>query len=136
MATQKRTTTTLLPGSATHTRTAHDYMAVLLDSVSADDWREVCKNTVQLAKDGDPQARAWLSNFLIGKPESKAPTPINVVVGQWQGANPVIDKLATSFVNRHEFPSIYPPTGAFEANITQQIEAEIAEKLQQASATE
>ena len=80
----------------------------LLDAVSLDDWREVVTGAVQAAKGGDPQARNWLGQYLIGRPESKAPTPINVIVNQLQGHDPVVDRLATPFVNRHEFPSIYP----------------------------
>jgi len=39
MATQKRNQ--LLPGSASHTRTQDDYMSIMLDAVSPDDWREI-----------------------------------------------------------------------------------------------
>ena len=46
MATQKRTITGLIPGHATHTRTAETYMGALLDAVSLDDWREVVQSTV------------------------------------------------------------------------------------------
>ena len=133
MATQKRNQ--LLTGSASHIRTADTYMSILLDAVSADDWREVVTGAVQLAKGGDPQARAWLSNFLIGKPESTAPTPINVVVGQWQGANPVIDRLTGSFANS-SYDVDYNGKPDNRAQVTRQIELEIAEKLQQTGATE
>ena len=136
MATQKRTTTTgLLPGHATHTRTQDAYMGALLDAVSLDDWREVVTGAVQLAKGGDPQARAWLGQYLIGRPESKAPTPINVVVGQWQGANPVIDKLTGKFAHS-DYAVEYNGATDNRAQIARQIEAEIAEKLQQKNATE
>jgi len=46
MARQKRTITGLIPGHATHTRTAETYMGALLDAVSLDDWREVVQSTV------------------------------------------------------------------------------------------
>ena len=134
MATQKRTTK-LLTGRASHTRTQDTYMGALLDAVSIDDWREVCASTVQLAKGGDPQARAWLAQYLIGRPESKAPTPISVIVNQLQGHDPVVDRLATPFINRHEFPSIYPEPGPVAAHLTQQIRLELNEKMQQADAT-
>ena len=62
-------------GAGTHRRTEGDYMAVLLDTVSLDDWRDVVAETLQLAKQGDPQARAWLAQYLVGRPEcTSAPT--------------------------------------------------------------
>lgn len=127
MATKKRTQ--LLPGQATHVRTQESYMGVLLDTVSTDDWREVVQATVQAAKGGDPQARAWLGQYLIGRPESNAPTPVNVVVSQWQGANPVISKLAGSLANS-DYAVAYEGRPDNRAQITQQIELEITEKLQ------
>jgi len=132
MAAPKRTTK-LLTGSASHTRTADSYMSILLDSVTPDDWREVCKNTVQLAKGGDPQARAWLSNFLIGKPECAAPTAVNVIVNQLQGKSEVLDKLT-----HHTFidAAFHDSDDDVKAGIRAQLETEIAEKLQQVNATE
>ena len=134
MATRKNTNT-LLAGSAIHVRTQDTHMGILLDSVTPDDWCEVCASTVQLAKGGDPQARAWLGQYLIGRPESTAPTPINVVVGQWQGANPVVDKLAGSFAHS-DYAVEYQGKPDNRAQITRQIELEIAEELQQSNATE
>lgn len=110
-------------------------MGALLDAVSLDDWREVVTGAVQAAKGGDPQARNWLAQYLIGRPESKAPTPINVVVGQWQGANPVVDKLAGSFAHS-DYAVEYEGKPDNRAQVTRQIELEIAEKLQQENATE
>jgi hypothetical protein len=133
MATKK--STNLIPGHATHTRTQDSYMGALLDAVSLDDWREVVTGAVQAAKGGDPQARAWLGQYLVGRPESKAPTPISVIVNQLQGHDAVVDRLATPFVNRHEFPSIYPADKPIAAQIEQQIRLELVDKLQQANAT-
>lgn len=128
MATQKRTTT-LLPGSATHTRTAHDYMGILLDAVSPDNWREVVQATVQLAKSGDPQARNWLGQYLIGKPDCAAPTAVNVIVNQLQGKNEVLDKLT-----HHTFidAQFHDRNDDVKAGIRAQLETEISHKLQQA----
>ena len=67
-------------------------MGVTLDAVSLDDWRDVINGTLQLAKGGDPAARAWLAQYLVGKPEAKAPTPMTVVVNQWSWKDPVADK--------------------------------------------
>jgi len=45
-----------------------DRLAVLSESVSADDWREIIARAVADSKAGDPRARAWLSGYLLGPP--------------------------------------------------------------------
>lgn len=120
----------LIPGHVTHTRTQDSYMGALLDAVSLDDWREVVTGAVQAAKSGDPQARNWLAQYLIGRPESKAPTPISVIVNQLQGSDPVVNWLADSLT---------APTFDFgyergnRAEITQQLRAELSEKVNAAN---
>ena len=121
MATNKRTTG-LITGHATHTRTQDSYMGALLDAVTIDDWREVVTGALQAAKNGDSQARTWLAQYLVGRPESKAPTPLAVIVNQLQGSNPVINKLADNLT---------PPLFDFgldtsnRAEITRQLQAEL-----------
>ena len=133
MATKR--TTSLIPGHATHTRTQDSYMGALLDAVSLDDWRDVVTGAVQAAKGGDPQARNWLGQYLVGRPESKAPTPINVVVNQLRGHDAVVDRLATPFVNRHEHSSLFSAPNPVAEQIGQQIRLELATIMQQANAT-
>jgi len=108
-------------------------MGALLDAVSLDDWREVVTGAVQAAKGGDPQARNWLAQYLIGRPESKAPTPISVVVNQLQGTNQVLDKLT-----HHKFidARFHDSDDDVKANIRAQLAIELSEKMQQANATE
>jgi hypothetical protein len=53
--------TELIQGRAAHRRTEGDYMAVLLETVTLDDWRGVVSTAKARAKAGDPQARAWLA---------------------------------------------------------------------------
>jgi hypothetical protein len=50
-------------------------MGALLDAVTLEDWREVVTATVAVAKAGDPSARAWLGQYLVGKPAATAPAP-------------------------------------------------------------
>ena len=121
-----------MPGHATHIRTQESYMGALLDAVSLDDWREVCASTVQLAKSGNPQARNWLGQYLIGKPESNAPTAVNVIVNQLQGKNEVLDKLT-----HHQFidAKFHHPDDDVKANIRAQLAIELNGKVQQANAT-
>ena len=132
MATTKRTTTGLIPGHATHTRTQETYMGALLDAVSLDDWRDVVRAAVQEAKRGNAQARAWLGQYLIGQPASKAPTAVQVVVNQLQGTNPVLDKLTSKTFIDTKFNDVDDDV---KANIRAQLAIELHEKVQQANAT-
>lgn len=118
----------LLKGFGAHRRTESDYMGVMLDAVTLDDWRDVITCTLQLAKDGDPSARAWLAQYLVGKPEAKAPTPLTVVVNQWSGKDPVADKLAKSLIDRELYPSMYQ-NDAWQEGIRSAIATELSGKL-------
>lgn len=115
-------------GVGTHRRTEGDYMAVLLDAVSLDDWRDVVAETLQLAKQGDSQARAWLAQYLLGRPEAKAPTPMTVVVNQWAGRDPVAERLAKPLIDRERFPSLHTDDD-WEASVRDAIATELAQKL-------
>lgn len=118
----------LIRGTGTHRRTEGDYMAVLLDSVSLDDWRDVVAQTLQLAKQGDPQARAWLAQYLVGRPEGKAPTPMTVVVNQWAGRDPVAERLAKPLIDRAKYPSLHSDEEWAES-VQAAVAAELTQKL-------
>ena len=96
-----------IKGTAQHRRTEGDYMGVLLDTVTLNDWRSVVNAAMQAAKAGDPQARNWLAQYLIGRPEGKAPTPMNIVVQQLSGADPLVEKLAKPAIDRAMYPSTH-----------------------------
>lgn len=98
----------LIKGTATHRRTEGDYLSVLLDTVTLDDWRDVVNNTLEAAKGGDDKARAWLAQYLMGKPATEAPTPLTVVVNQLSGADNLVEKLAQPHLNRARYPELYP----------------------------
>jgi hypothetical protein len=115
-------------GVGAHRRTESDYMGVLLDTVTLDDWRDVIAGTLQLAKQGDSQARAWLAQYLVGKPEAKAPTPLNVVVNQWSGKDPVSEELAKPIIGRARYPILHEDDD-FEESIRAAIAEELAQKL-------
>lgn len=115
-------------GTGAHRRTESDYMGVLLDTVSLEDWRDVVAGTLELAKQGDPQARAWLGQYLVGKPEARAPTALSVVVNQWSGKDPVAEKLAKPLIDRELYPSLHE-NDAWEDGIRAAIAAELAQKL-------
>lgn len=127
MATKKRAPE-LIRGTASHRRTEGDYMGVLLDAVSLEDWRGVVTGALQAAQGGDPQARNWLAQYLIGRPEGKAPTPLTVVVNQLSGNDLVINRLADKLTA----PTFdFGDTGN-RAQITQQLHTELTEKINHA----
>lgn len=101
-------------------------MSVLLDTVTLDDWRTVVSSALQDAKAGDAQARNWLAQYLVGKPEGKAPTPLTVVVQQLNGADPVVNGLAKPLIDRQRYPGTYMNDAQED-----QIRALIAAELQQ-----
>ncbi len=113
-----------LIGKATHRRTESDYMSVLLDTVGLEDWRDIVIESLQRAKSGDPSARVWLAQYLVGKPEAKAPTPLTVVVNQWSGNDPLADRLAKPIIDRALFPSIHG-----KEDWQDEVKASIAEEL-------
>ena len=116
----------LIRGHAAHRRTEGDYMGVLLEAVTLDDWRAVVNNAKTLAQAGDPQARAWLAQYLMGKPAGSAPTPLTVVVQQLNGADPLIDRLTRETIHSAKFPD---SDRDWKDGIRALLAAEIAEKV-------
>ena len=129
MATKRRTPE-LIRGHAAHRRTESDYMGALLDTVTLDDWRDVVAGTLQAAKGGDAQARTWLAQYLIGRPEGKAPTPLTVVVQQLNGADPLVDRLAKPMIDRHKFPGLHQHDD-FTDNVKALYAVELQQKIKQ-----
>lgn len=116
----------LIRGHAAHRRTEGDYMGVLLETVTLDDWRAVVSNARTLAQAGDAQARAWLAQYLMGKPAGSAPTPLTVVVQQLNGADPLIDKLAREAIHSTKFPD---SERGWKDGIKALVAAELVEKV-------
>lgn len=112
----------LIRGHAAHRRTEGDYMGVLLETVTLEDWRGVVNNAKTLAQAGDPQARAWLAQYLMGK----APSPLTVVVQQLNGADPLVEKLAQKAIHSVQFPDT---KGGWKDGIRALVAAELAEKV-------
>ena len=126
----KRKQAELIRGSATHRRTEGDYMGVLLDAVTLDDWRSVMASALRDAKSGDPQARNWLAQYLIGRPEGKAPTPLTVDVNQSNGADPVVSRLANPLIHQQKYSSMHA-----DDVMEQHMRAMVVAKLQQKVST-
>jgi hypothetical protein len=125
----------LIRGHVAHRRTEGDYMGVLLDAVTLEDWRDVVNNAKTAAKAGDPQARAWLAQYLMGRPEGKAPTPLNIVVQQLNGVDPLVDRLAEPLIDRAMFPSMHADDD-LQARIRALVAAELADKVRVPEAIE
>jgi hypothetical protein len=45
-----------------------DMYRTLSENVSIDDMREIVKTAVIQAREGNPEARAWLSAYMMGRP--------------------------------------------------------------------
>ena len=45
-----------------------EYMAILKQGCTPDDWRKIVATAVSLAMAGDSKAREWIGNYLIGRP--------------------------------------------------------------------
>ena len=131
----KRKQTEYIQGHATHRRTEGDYMGVLLEAVTLEDWRTVVNNAKSLAQDGDAQARSWLAQYLMGKPEGKAPSPLTVVVQQLNGADPVVSRLAAPAIHQAKHPSMHS-NDDYEAHIRALVAAELTEKMKQVETIE
>ena len=115
-------------GAARHRRTENDYMGALLDAVTLDDWQEVIAATLQAAKDGDASARNWLAQYLVGKPDGKAPSPLTVVVQQWSGDDPVVNSLSKPIINRAQYPFLHE-SDELEDLLRTEIAVELTDKL-------
>jgi hypothetical protein len=131
----KRKQTEYIQGRASHRRTEADYMVVLLDTVTLDDWRGVVAGALQAAKGGDPQARNWLAQYLVGRPEMKAPTPLNIVVQQLNGCDPLVEMLAKPTIERDKYPYLHT-NDAYEAQIRALVATELVDKMQQVETVE
>jgi hypothetical protein len=123
---RKRQPAELIRGHAVHRRTEGDYMSVLLEAVTLEDWRAVVNNAKTLAQAGDPQARSWLAQYLMGKAAGSAPTPLTVVVQQLNGADPLIEKLAQKVIHSTKFPDT---DVGFKDHIRALVAAELDGKL-------
>ena len=123
----KRQQQNLVKGTAAHHRTESDYMATLLDTVTMEDWQDVVSHALLSAKQGDAQARAWLAQYLVGKPAGKAPTPLTVVVQQLNNDSPLVNKLAKPIIDQYKYPVLHT-NDDWEARIKAVIATELTDK--------
>lgn len=55
-------------------QTEKAYLEVMMAECPPDEWRAIVQKAVIQARAGEPRAREWLSNYLMGKPVGEAPT--------------------------------------------------------------
>jgi len=77
-----------LPGVSGNTGRSYraDTLKALRAAVKKKDWQEIAKKAVDQAKDGNPAARKWLSEYLMGKPpeELDVANVYPVSLAEWQ----------------------------------------------------
>ena len=76
------------------------------------------------AKSGDATARAWLAQYLVGKPATAAPAPLTVVVQQLSGQDPLVSELAQPYIDREKYPPLYE-----DEDLKQTLKARVAREL-------
>lgn len=119
----------MIRGTAAHRRTQSDYLRTLLDRVTLETWGDVVDATVAAAKSGDAQARAWLAQYLVGKPTGEAPTPLTVIVQQLAGDDPVVAALAAPIVKRATFSDSWVAGRELEDHYKAQIADELPARI-------
>lgn len=127
----KTKTEPMLRGHAKHRRTQSDYMGTLLDRVTLETWGEVVDATVARAKDGDAQARAFLAQYLVGKPAHEAPEPLTIAAQRIRGSDPLVSRLAKPAIYRatHSYAAADDALeDAYEAQIAAELPAHIESK--------
>jgi len=91
------------PGRPTKSKEEKFYQATL-SRVSLRDWREIIDKAKEQAKRGNPTARKWLSDYLMGPPQQRldvtsggGPLRISVKWDEYEGSgNPSDDAPGTS----------------------------------------
>jgi hypothetical protein len=66
--------------------------------------------------------------YLVGKPDNKAPTPLTVVVQQLNGADPLVERLAKPVINQSLYPS-FDENDDWKEQIRASIAVELDEKI-------
>ena len=68
--------------------TEREYLTVLSDACPLDAWRKIVEKAVEDAQRGDTSARAWLTTFVVGRPEKVAPSLHKLAVWDAGGQDP------------------------------------------------
>ncbi len=68
------------------------YLRAISDACPLETWAEIVAKAVDLAKTGDPQARAWLSKYLCGHADLWQSVPFSVSY-DWADAEAVLKSI-------------------------------------------
>lgn len=49
----------------------HDYLKIMLNIVTPTHWKIIVEKAMSQAEKGDPTARKWLADYIIGQPAQK-----------------------------------------------------------------
>lgn len=85
---------TYIKARVRHRRHSDDYINAMLDVVTIDDWQAITCAAVDAAKNGDNSARAWISNYILGKPDSTAPSALEAMVSRLSGNDRLVEEIA------------------------------------------
>jgi hypothetical protein len=58
------------------------YLATMMTACPLEAWSEIVASAVDAAKQGDSQARSWLTKYLIGESTIAAPSPTQVIISE------------------------------------------------------
>jgi len=93
-----------IKGPVKHRRTESDYMSILLDVVTLEEWRTVVEAALTAARDGDARARNWLAQYLVGKSGTTASAPLEIVSRQVSGRDPLVEAIAQPHITEARYP--------------------------------
>ena len=83
----------------------HDYMAVMGDTVSLMDWRDIVSRALKDAKRGNARARDWLTRHLLG---NNPPPLLDLAARERRGetVDEVVDGLAGKQQREKEWAAV------------------------------
>ncbi len=113
-------------------QTEEGYLKALMGACDLDKWGQICERAVSDAINGEPKAREWLARYLIGNPETVAPKPLEVVVGDLLMDDRAVDiaaqRLAGPVFKQQTTPSILREDDDIREKITRQARVAILEE--------
>jgi len=68
-------------------QTERDYLRVVMGKCTLEEWAEAVTKAVKDAKAGDAKAREWLSGYLLGKPNTAAPSLLSIALDEEAGVS-------------------------------------------------
>lgn len=121
---------TYIKARVRHRRHSDDYINAMLDVVTIDDWQAITSAAVDAAKNGDNSARTWISNYILGKPDSKAPSALEAMVSRLSGNDRLVEEIARPHWEQYQLP-----LDAMEESVRKKFRAEAEEELSSALET-